>query len=297
MGYFSDEAQGERPRDRDEIDEGAWGGIQALIRTRIDDGSFGAAFPAMCGDSDRRAPIGTDETSFWKLMKSEIPTLGEKPWYATADQPPTLDVLDTIQFCWRAVGKPVQGSYHGYFGHHHPSFEVEAGRDEFREAINRIFRRNGLIYDLREDGKIVRLAPPVLRDALARSSFRTGDSRLDEFLEKSRRKFLDPDLEVRREALEALWDAWERLKTVGGIDKKRGIAALIESAAGPASPKLRAALDQEATALTGLGNQLQIRHSETDKEPIASHAHVDYLFHRLFALMLALLKSSGRPAT
>ena len=177
MSYFSDREQGERSLDRDEIDEAVWGGIQALISTRIEDGSFGAAFSAMC--SDRRGPIGTDETSFWKLMKSEIPNLGEKPWYSTADQPPTLDALDTIEFCWRAVGKPVQGSYHGYFDHHHLSFDIEAGRDDFREAINRIFRRNGLVYELREDGQIVRLAPPVLRDALARASFRTGDIGLD----------------------------------------------------------------------------------------------------------------------
>jgi hypothetical protein len=245
MSYFSDREQGERPRDLDEIDEAAWGGIQALIGSRIEDGSFGATVPDTCPDG--RASIGADETSFWKLMKSEIPNLGEKPWYATADHPSTLDALDTIEFCWRAVGKPVQDSYHSYFGHHHLSFDVEAGRDEFREAINRIFRRNGLVYDLREDGQIVRLAPPVLGEALARASFRTGDRELDELMEKSRRKFLDPDIEVRREALEALWDAWERVKTLGGADKKAGIAALLNAAAGPSSPKLRAALEQEAT--------------------------------------------------
>jgi hypothetical protein len=294
MSYFSDREQGERPRNQDEIDEDAWGGIQALIGTRIDDGSFGATSPAMC--TDGRGQIGTDETSFWKLMKSEIPNLGEKPWYATADRPSTLDALDTIEFCWRAVGKPIQGSYHGYFDHHHLSFDVEAGQADFREAINRIFRRNGLAYDLREDGEIIRLAPPVLRDALARASFRTGDSGLDEFLEKSRRKFLDPDIEVRREALEALWDAWERVKTLGGTDKKAGITALLNAATGPSSPKFRTALEQEATALTSLGNQLRIRHSETDKEPIASHSHVDYLYHRLFALIVALLDSAGRRA-
>lgn len=290
MSYFSDREQGERPRDRDEIDEAVWGGIQALIGTRIDDGSFGATFPAMC--SDGRGPIGTDETSFWKVMKSEIPNLGEKPWYFMADQPSTLDALDTIEYCWRAIGKPTQGSYHSYFDHHHLGFDVEAGQADFRESINRIFRRNGLVFQLRRDGQIVRLAPPVLSDTLLRASFRTGDSALDELLEKSRRKFLDPDLTIRREALEALWDAWERLKTLVNIDKKKGIAALVDTTAGPASPKLRAALDQEAIALTSLGNQLQIRHSETDKEPIVSHANVDYLFHRLFALILALLKSS-----
>jgi len=294
MSYFSDREQGERSLDRDEINEAVWGGIQALIGTRIDDGSFGATFPAMC--SDGRGPIGTDETSFWRVMKAEIPNLGEKPWYSTADQPSTLDALDTIQFCWRTVGQPIQGSYHSYFDHHHLGFDVEAGQADFREAINRIFRRNGLIYELREDGQIVRLAPPVLRDALAHASFRTGDSGLDEFLEKSRRKFLDPNIGVRREALEALWDAWERIKTLGGTDKKAGIAALLNAAAGPSSPKFRTALEQEAIALTSLGNQLRIRHSETDKEPIVVHSNVDYLYHRLFAFILTLLKSSGKHA-
>jgi hypothetical protein len=31
MSYFSDRERGERPRDRDEIDETVWAGIQALI--------------------------------------------------------------------------------------------------------------------------------------------------------------------------------------------------------------------------------------------------------------------------
>jgi hypothetical protein len=209
---------------------------------------------------------------------------------------PTLDALDTIEFCWRAIGEPIQGSYHSYFGHHHLSYDVEAGRAAFREAVNRTFRRNGLVYELGEDGQIVRLAPPVLGNALSRASFQSGDHELDHLLDKSRRKFLDPDLAVRCEALEALWDAWERLKTLGGVDKKAGISALLDAAAETSSPKLRIALDQEASALTNLGNQLRIRHSETDREAIASHSHVDYLFHRLFALIIAILNAIHQHA-
>ncbi|WP_454702989.1 AbiJ-NTD4 domain-containing protein [Agrobacterium burrii] len=288
MSYFSDREIGERPRDRDDIDEGVWGGIRAIIRTRIENGSFGAAYPDMC--TDGRGPIGTDENTLWLVMRSEIPNLGEKPWHPAASVPPILDALDVVEFCWRAMGNPIQGSYHPYFGHHHLSFDVEAGRVEFREAVNRIFRRNGLVFELGEDGQILRLAPPVLSDALSRAFFRTGDAELDDLLEKSRRKFLDPDLAVRREALEALWDAWERLKTLGGADKRTGIAALLDVAAGSSSPKLRIALESEATTLTSLGNQMRIRHSETDREPIASHTHVDYLYHRLFALIDTILR-------
>lgn len=290
MSYFSDREIGEKPRDRHEISEGVWGGIRAIIRTRIDDGSFGAAYPDMC--TDGRGPIGTDENAFWEVMRSEIPNLAEKPWQFGQPVRPTLDALDIVEFCWRAVGSPIQGSYHSYFGHHHLSFDIEAGRAEFREAVNRIFRRNGIVYDLGEDGQIVRLAPPVLSNVLARTVFRSGDDELDHLLEKSSCKFLDPDLAVRREALEALWHAWERLKTLGGVDKKTGISALLDAAAGSSSPKLRAAFEQEAIALTNLGNQLRIRHSETDRETIASHAHVDYLYHRLFTLIFAILRPS-----
>jgi len=142
----------------------------------------------------------------------------------------------------------------------------------------------------------MRLAPPVLGDVLTHASFKTGDNELDHLLEKSRRKFLDPDLAIRREALEALWDAWERLKTLGGVDKKAGISALLDAAAGSSSPRVRVALEQEAAALTKLGNELRIRHSETDREAIANHAHIDYLYHRLFALIFAILRAIGRNA-
>ena len=36
-----------------------------------------------------------------------------------------------------------------------------------QKTINRIFRRNGLAYELTAQGRIERLAPPVLREELA----------------------------------------------------------------------------------------------------------------------------------
>ena len=96
---------------------------------------------------------------------------------------------------------------------------------------------------------------------------------------------------MRREALEALWDAWERLKTLDGPDKKAQVAALLDATASPSSPKLCDALEREAKELTRIGNDLQIRHSETDREPVSRTENIDYLFHRLFSLTTAILRT------
>ena len=66
---------------------------------------------------------------------------------------------------------------------------------------------------------------------------------------------------LRREALERLWDAWERLKSLADPgDKKRSIKVILDAAA--AEPSLRARLEEEAKELTGIGNSHLIRHSE-----------------------------------
>jgi chemotaxis regulatin CheY-phosphate phosphatase CheZ len=139
----------------------------------------------------------------------------------------------------------------------------------------------------------VRIAPAVLHETLSAAIFRTGDDPLDELLEVSRQKFLDRSLDIRRESVEKLWDAWERLKTVEpGNDKKAQTTALLNKAA--TEPRFRERLETEAKELTDIGNRFMIRHTETDKIQIIDSAHIDYLFQRMFSLMRLLLKASGR---
>ena len=96
---------------------------------------------------------------------------------------------------------------------------------------------------------------------------------------------------MRREALEKLWDAWERLKTLGpGSDKKEQISELPAATAGSSSPLFGEALDREAKELTSIGDNLQIRHWEKDKEKVAYGEHVDYLFRRLFSFIQLILR-------
>ena len=133
----------------------------------------------------------------------------------------------------------------------------------------------------------------MLREELVAVEFNSGDAELDQMLENARRKFLDPDPGVRREALEKLWDAWERLKTLGiGSNKKVQTGDILDRAAGASSGKFRKVLENEAKELTWIGNNLQIRHSEVTQEGLAAASHVDYLFHRLMAFVLLILQSA-----
>ena len=287
--YFSDRELGPLPRVEEEISPIAWSGIFGAIQSRIADTSFGYRYPLGCLDG--LGPYGFDESLFYRALEAEIPNISQ-PLYPS-EVPPTLAILDLIEFCHRAVGKAVETTYHSHYGHHHLRFELEEGQTSFRDDINRILARNGLVYELKSDGKIDRLAPVVLREALASAVFQTGDTDLDSLLEAARTKYLNPSLTVRQESLEKLWDAWERLKTIEpGKDKKASATVLLDKAA--TEPTFRKRLEDEANELTAIGNKFRIRHSETDKVSLELSEHVDYLFHRLFALIRLLLRTTGR---
>lgn len=153
--------------------------------------------------------------------------------------------------------------------------------------------RNGLAYELTEEGRIERIAPTILREVLKEAVFHSGDALLDELLETARRKFLSPVRAVRRESLDQLWDAWERLKTLEpGTSKKLQIEALFKKAA--PDDAFYEALNREGSELTDIGNRFQIRHAETTQIPLSSDDQVDYLFHRCFSMIRFLLKHTGR---
>ena len=294
MTYFRDREFGEQPRTHEEIGEAAWGGLRALVYARVEDGSLSAGYPATCDDG--RGPIGTNEEMLRQAMHGEISNLPLWPWLSLSDEPPeTICVLELMEFCWRHIGHPIQSGYHDYFQHYHLRFDVELGRYNFFEDVNRIFSRNGLAYTLIAEGRVERLGPPILREEMVSTQFETGDSELDHILESARRKFLNPHEDIRREALLELWDAWERLKTTGqGADKKDQITALLNDAAGTVYPKFRQLLEKEALELTSIGNNHQIRHTEIWQEKVEQTEHIDYLFHRLFSLIQLILKTK-RP--
>jgi len=133
----------------------------------------------------------------------------------------------------------------------------------------------------------VRSLPPILFDAMGRLP-PSGDLVLDGLLTDAIAKFKNAAPQVRKEGLERLWDAWERLKSLEAThDKRISVELLLTRAA--SGPEMRSLLSTEARALTSIGNDFHIRHFEANRAGIESPRHADYLFHRLFALIHLLL--------
>jgi hypothetical protein len=174
------------------------------------------------------------------------------------------------------------------------SWDRDAGLARFVTDINLLFRRNAVAYELTSTGQARRLLPQPIADALGWTMFQTGDAETDRLLEAARQRFLSPKPEDRQDALEKLWDAFERLKTLEpGANKRVQADALLDRVAVVGSG-FREALGREAAELTSIGNSFRIRHSETTQEALTSLDQVDYLFTRMFAFLRAILKGTGR---
>ncbi len=270
------------------LDDATREGLLTLVSARIDEEWFGLSFNEKCGDG--YAYAGTDLTRLGRTMKGYGIIW---PHDVDRSNPPTDgQIFDLLEFSYEFIAEAKDPHYHSYMSHSHYSYDRDGGRAKFTQDVNRMFERNGMAFELK-DGEVIRLAQAVLQEALDGSIFRTGDSTLDSMLEAARHKILNRSLDVRRESLEKLWDAWERLKTLEpGRDKRERAGRLLDKAA--TEPTLRARLEEEAVALTNIGNTFMIRHTEIDKIPITDSAHLDYLFHRMFSLIRLLLKASGR---
>ena len=299
--YFSDRENGPRARTEQVISPVVWAGLVATVQALINSGAFGLRFPERCPDG--QAVCGCDTDALAASVIAEMPGLAwpletmclvEEGFLSQREPfaPNTLLILDFIEFIYASVAKPIPGKHHDFFSHHHLTFDQQSGQEEFRATVNRIFSRNGVAFEMLSTGRIVRVLPPVLGEDLKRTIFRTGDRTLDNMLEECRTKFSDRNPLVRREALERLWDGWERLKSLADPgDKKRSIKIILDATA--AEPSLRARLEGEATELNSIGNSHLIRHSEVNQVPVIDVDQVDYLFHRLFAMIQLILRKKG----
>ena len=302
--YFSDRENGSVPRNQQTVTPVAWAGLVAVIQGLVRVGAFARGFPERCPDGS--AICGTNEEGLGANIRAHIPGL-EWPLQTTCTTsapgtfysweqdfaPETLRVLDLLEYLYSQVAKPRIRDYHSYFQHEHIMFEplgIEEGRAEFRESVNMIFARQGIAFDLQWDGKIIRLLPPVLGEDLLHTTFKTGDRVLDNALDECRLKFHSPDPLVRREALERIWDCWERLKSLADpSNKSLSVKQLLDHASD--EPEFRNLLEAEARVLNEIGNSYLIRHFEVKQTAVVDPSHVDYLFHRMFAMIQLLLRA------
>ncbi|MDO9455222.1 hypothetical protein [Nocardioides sp.] len=287
--FYSDRTGGTVPRTATEVPDSTWRGLHSLVNVKLDADWFAEAFPEPCPDG--RGTIGTNRTNFFDTVQALVPSL---PWPAPKEAPATATIFDLIEFAAQRVSKPSKARYHPFFSHDELKFDRAAGRSRYRDEVNELLSRGGVAFELRADLTIARLGPPEGRQVVADLMPDTGDARLDELIVEARTRFLSRHPDDLRAGLERLWDAFERLKTLEpGSNKALQAKALLDRAA---SGYMRDALDAESRNLTEIGNRMQIRHFETNKDHVED-LEVDYLFVRMAGFLVHVLRATGRLAT
>lgn len=85
-------------------------------------------------------------------------------------------------------------------------------------------------------------------------------------------------------AVEQIWDAFERLKTIYGEDKKDSTQKLINTVSN-GSGTTKELLEKEFKELTRIGNEFHIRHFENGRKPLESDEFREYLYFRILSLI------------
>ncbi|MCM1009330.1 MAG: hypothetical protein NC390_00440 [Fusobacterium sp.] len=111
------------------------------------------------------------------------------------------------------------------------------------------------------------------------------DEKLTKLIKDARILYLNNDLQT---AVEKIWDAFERTKTILNKDKKKGVSAICSICN---SSFDKAYIDEEFRTLTKIGNEYQIRHFEIDKKEIKDKKTLSYLFFRAFSFVIFINKN------
>ncbi len=284
--YFS-EREGYRAPTSEAIESRFWGGFVDLVKSLLDQGFLAEQFPVNCPDG--RGVYECDSDRIGLRFEAEVGLSWPIDPFLIPDTP---KVMDAVEFFGRYVSEAKKRSPHSFYGHEHLyDFDAKAGYEKYSIRVNSLFRLCGHPFEFMK-GKVERLGPDILHQPLRTIIFCTGDDELDKLLQIARTHFLAVDPLVRKDALEKLWDAFERLKTLENSDKKKGTEIFLKNAV--ENESIRSEIEKEAFELTKIGNSFRIRHHEVGKIEISSDLDVDYLFYRLFGLIWRLLRGTNR---
>ena len=262
-------------------------------------------YPEECPDGN--GCCGLDIEKFSLALKFEIPNLFQK--YGTIRKPQEelfnrkgdsydqYGLLDFIEFMFDNMKDIRSRSWHDYYHHTDLTFFFFLHASlEFRNEINNIFQKTGLMYILNDLGMVERVdANGVLSKEIEAAVTQVPEKGLKELLQDAILLYKTPGPQARQDSVERIWDALERLKSFYATsqkDKLESIKKITNDIAG-GQTDLVALFDDEIKALTIMGNKYKIRHHETYQVDITDSRHYDYFFNRclsLIALAIQYLK-------
>lgn len=165
---------------------------------------------------------------------------------------------------------------------------MKQSKQFYSDAVNGLFKRFNQPYEL-VNGEVHYRGSEVLDVPVEELDRMTvADEPLRKYLESAREAFFNARQDRRIEGLRAVYDAFERLKTLREGDKKGSTAKVVDELA--RAEELRPHIDKLFRAYTDIGNTANIRHSERDKVLIDHDAVlIEQLFYSVWALIRAVL--------
>lgn len=310
MKYFSDIEGVNKGCTIFRISIDAWNGIATIVNSLICNNLLSKDYPKQCPDGN--GICGVNEQSFYIAaiavipgIKDFLPQFGgyiqylsnntEDPFGASEDvykdktDKFTYDVLDFVEFVFKHIHDVQNGKYHDFFRHYELDFpDTTHGKDKYVSEINEILERNHIGFTLRVEGTVQRVVNEVLLHPIAMHEI---EPKLKELITDAIERFRSPKEKERIIALEKLWDAFERLKTIEipTEGKKKQSLGILLSKASFEQHEFNELLENECKSLTEIGNKYQIRHFEMSKKKIIVENHLDYLFYRMYAIISLLL--------
>lgn len=247
-----------------------------------------------CYDIDR-ASLSTDLTFEIPDLYRDINGGIVSPLpFDTQEEYDQYALLDYIEFISQNCRDFMEVDYHKFFGHTHISFlETNDVFIQFRNEINKIFQKTGLQYVLTEEGFIERVTDiqEIILEAEA-LAMTVGEPGVEELLEEALRLYKNPHPLAHRDAMEKMWDAFERLKSYycqTGLDKKKSVEKLVNNISNGNSDYYDL-VEEEFSKLTKIGNSYRIRHHETDKIDIKDSTFYDYFFSRCLSIIILAIE-------
>lgn len=284
--YFSDRELGKKELKSEKLTLSVYKGIVGVYKKF--EKNFSVEYPEYCDDPNNRV-WGTNVNLLEADIKAKIPNM-ETPIYVNQyEDDSEIDkyaLLDFVEFCFLNIFDIQQGNYHRYYDHYHIDFlDTRNERERFRNEVNQIFERNGIVFYLDKDGMVKRKLPTALDAVLQNLNVKSKDDTLNQLVNLAIEKIRKPKEEDRQIALEKIWDAFERIKTFYDPNNKKASATTLVTNIAAGTAEFDELLDTEFKTLTNIGNKYHIRHFETNKIKINSMKQVDYLFYRMIALI------------
>ncbi|MGQ1348545.1 AbiJ-NTD4 domain-containing protein [Acinetobacter baumannii] len=298
---YTQRTLGSKPRINDEITLPLWKGIISFLEKMERKNFFAEAYPEGCMDNpadvwstdpnklSNELEIYTNLT--WPLKSTKEP---KEFWEDSQPYVPTkYEIFDALEFLYYKVSTPSNGFYHTFCRHYHLNFtKDQVAKTEYSNEINGFFAATGMIYEFNPmNGHVETIVGEETKQLIYNAlSGKMMDSDYHEMLEDACLKITNFRIDVAYQALEKLWDAYERLKCYFDPknQKEKNISASRIVGLFSDNGLFQKEVEEEMRKITMLGNSLRIRHSETYQLKLTDHRQIHYLFRRCLALIVLI---------